>query len=103
VPAGNGGNDGGSYAGALAAEPLRVFIVVSSLVTFERGADLTPVRPPQGGDFRVYHLQYHLGTANFWDDLPRVLRELAPRRFELQSPEEFRRALARILAELRAL
>jgi len=59
------------------------------------------VKPPRGADIRVYHLQYQLGPNNVWDDLPRVLRELAPRRFELQNPEEFRRALARILADLR--
>lgn len=100
VHAGNGGN-GGSDAQASAAEPLRVFLVVSSPVIFERGADLSPVVPPHGDDFRVYHLQYRVSAANLWDDLPRVLRELAPRRFELQTPDEFRRALARILAELR--
>lgn len=98
----NGGN-GGSEGSPAAPEPLRVFIVASSPVLFERGADLSPVQPPRGADIRVYHLQYQLGLANVWDDLPRVLRELAPRRFELQTPEEFRRALARILAELREL
>jgi hypothetical protein len=100
VHAGNGGN-GGSDGHASAAEPLRVFLVVSSPVIFERGADLSPVLPPRGGDFRVYHLQYHLSAANLWDDVPRVLHELAPRRFELQTPDDFRRALARILADLR--
>ena len=99
---GNGSN-GGSDAHASDAEPLRVFIVVSSPVIFERGTDLSPVLPPRGDDFRVYHLQYKVSAANLWDDLPRVLRELTPRRFELQTPDEFRRALARILADLRAL
>ena len=98
---GNGGTDGGSDASAPAAEPLRVFLVVSSSVIFARGADLSPVRPPRGGDFRVYHLQYHVSAASLWDDIPRVLHELAPRRFEMQTPDEFRRALARILADLR--
>jgi hypothetical protein len=98
--AGNGTN-GGSDVQASAAEPLRVFLVVSSPVIFERGADLSPVLPPRGDDFRVYHLQYRVSAANLWDDVPRILRELAPRRFELQTPDEFRRALARILAELR--
>jgi hypothetical protein len=102
VHAGNGGN-GSSDGHLTAAEPLRVFIVVSSPVIFERGADLSPVLPPRGGDFRVYYLQYHLSAANLWDDLPRVLRELAPRRFQLQTPDEFRRALARILADLHEL
>jgi len=100
--AGNGSN-GGSDGHASDAEPLRVFIVVSSPVIFERGTDLSPVLPPRGDDFRVYHLQYKVSAANLWDDLPRVLRELTPRRFELQTPDEFRRALARILADLRAL
>jgi hypothetical protein len=98
----NGGN-GGSEGQSSSPEPLRVFIVASSPVLFERGADLSPVRSPRGAEFRVYHLQYQLGPNNVWDDLPRVLRELAPQRFELQNPEEFRRALARILAELRQL
>ncbi|MCL4523002.1 MAG: hypothetical protein M1453_08145 [Acidobacteria bacterium] len=98
----NGGN-GGSDGHSASPEPLRVFIVASCPVLFERGADLSPVKPPRGADIRVYHLQYQLGFSNLWDDLPRVLRELAPRRFELQNPEEFRRALARILADLRAL
>ncbi len=102
VHAGNGGN-GGSDVGAPAVEPLRVFIVISSPVIFERGADLSPVLPARGSEFRVYHLQYRLSAANLWDDLPRVLRELAPRRIEIQTPDEFRRALARILADLREL
>jgi hypothetical protein len=89
--------------GAGAEDPLYVFIVVSSPAIFERGADLSPVQPPPGADLRAYYLQYHLNTNNVWDDLPRVLRQLGPRRFDLQSPEEFRRALARILNELRAL
>ena len=100
--AGNGSN-GGSDGHAPAAEPLRVFILVSSPVIFERGADLSPVLPPRGADFRVYHLQYQVSAANLWDDIPRVLRELAPRRFALQNPDEFRRAIARILADLRSL
>lgn len=95
------GNDAGGQPSS--AEPLRVIIVVSSPVVFERGADLAPVLPPPGADFRVYHLQYRAVPGILWDDLPRILRELAPRRFELQSPEEFRRAIARILADLRAL
>ena len=78
-------------------------IVVSSPAVFERGADLTPVQTPPGTDLRAYYLQYQLNTNNVWDDLPRVLRPMEPRRFDLQSPEEFRRALARILDELRAL
>lgn len=95
--AGNGAN------GKTAAEPLRVFIVVSSPAVFERGADLSPVLPPPGAEFRAYYLQYQPSPSILWDDLPRVLRELGPRRFDLQSAEEFRRALARILADLRAL
>jgi len=98
--AGNGSN-GSSDVHASDAEPLRVFIVVSSPVIFERGTDLSPVIPPRSDDFRVYHLQYKVSAANLWDDLPRVLRELTPRRFELQTPDGFRRALARILTELR--
>ncbi len=99
---GNGGNGGGDGSPS-AAEPLRIYIVVSSPVAFERGSDLSPVVAPRGADYRVYHFQYRLGTGYSWDDLPRVLHELAPQRFDLQTPEEFRHAIARLLADLRAL
>ncbi len=96
--AGNGGDGSPS-----AVEPFRVFIVVSSPIVFERGADLSPVHPPSGAEFRVYHLQYRISPVHVWDDLPRVLRELEPHRFDLQTPEDFRRAIARLVADLRAL
>ena len=100
----NGTNGHGSNGKSNAAEaPLYVVIVVSSPAIFERGADLTPVQPPPGADLRAYYLQYPVNANNVWDDLPRMLRPMEPRRFDLQSPEEFRRALARILDELRAL
>lgn len=103
-PGTNGTNGHGSNGKSSAAEaPLYVVIVVSSPAIFERGADLTPVQPPPGAHLRAYYLQYQLNSNNIWDDLPRVLRPMEPRRFDLQSPEEFRRALARILDELRAL
>ncbi len=95
---GNGGDGAPS-----AAEPLRVFIIVSAPVVFERGSDLSPAVAPRGAEYRVYHLEYRFGSGYFWDDLPRVLHELGPRRFDLQTAEDFRRAIARLLTDLRAL
>ncbi|HEV8384490.1 MAG TPA: hypothetical protein VGQ11_06420 [Candidatus Acidoferrales bacterium] len=100
--AGNGGN-GGSDGASPASEPLRVFIVVSAPVIFDRGSDLSPVAAPRGRDYRIYHLQYRFGAGYDFDDLSRLLRNLTPRRFYLQTAEDFRRAMARLLADLRAL
>lgn len=103
APMASHGGNGGSDAAPSSPEPLRVFIVISSPVVFARGADLAPAVFPRGADYRVYHLQYRLGGGYIWDDLPRVLRELGPQRFELQTAEDFRRAIARLLADLRQL
>jgi len=96
--AGPGGN--GTHSAPAAVEPFRVFLVVSSPMLFTHGADLAPL--PREGDCncRVYHLQYRVAPSNLWDELPRVMRELEPRRFRLESPMDFRRALAQILADL---
>jgi hypothetical protein len=99
--AGNGSN-GGSDAAPSAPEPLRIFIIVSAPMVFERGSDLSPAVAPRGADYRVYHFEYRFGVGYMWDDLPRLLRELAPRRFDLQTAEDFRRAMAHLLQDLRA-
>ena len=86
-----------------AAEPVRVILILSSPLVFPEHSDLDPLPAVEDGDCRVYHLQYRLTPWNVWDQLRRVLREYKPTSFQLESPSEFRRALARILADLRAL
>ena len=83
-----------------AAQPRRVLIVVSSGILFSPGADLTPIRPLAGCDLRVLHLRYQINRSNLWDKIAKLLRAFRPQRFEAQSPETFRSALAALLAEL---
>jgi hypothetical protein len=89
--------------GEASPEPYRVFVLLSSPQLFTEHSDLDPLPPLEGCDCRIYHLQYRINSLNIWDQLPRILRELHPTRFQLESPADFRRALARILAELRGL
>ncbi len=86
-----------------AAEPLRVILILCSPLLFPERSDLDPLPAVEGGDCRVYHLQYRITPWNLWDELHRVLREFQPTSFQLETPSDFRRALARILADLRAL
>ena len=86
-----------------AAEPVRVILILSRPLRFPERSDLDPLPAVEGGDCRVYHLQYRITPWNLWDELHRVLREFKPTSFQLESPPDFRRALARILADLRAL
>ncbi|MBI2956561.1 MAG: hypothetical protein HYY26_04525 [Acidobacteria bacterium] len=82
--------------------PRRVFIVLSSHILFPQGSELRPVDVPAGCRCRVYHLRYQMAQAT-WDELGKVMKPLKPRRFDLRSPHDLRKALARILADLRKL
>jgi hypothetical protein len=101
------------------SQPLRVLFIVSSYSLFEPGADTRPLGLAEACHCRVYYLQLagsagaqafvnpsrrgrvSLAGGSPFDDLPRVLRPLKPRRFELHTPEDLRKALAAILADLR--
>jgi len=84
-------------------EPVRVFLIVGSGILFPRGSNLDPVEPPEACSCRVYYLQYQISYGNLWDELIRIMRPLEPERFRVNSPLGIRRALAEILADLRAL
>jgi hypothetical protein len=92
-PAGRPGSD----------DPIRVFIVVGSGILFPGGSDLKPVTPPEDCRCRVYYLQYFVGRVNFWDQLFNLMKPLRAKRFQVVTPRDMRRALANLLAEIRAL
>jgi len=81
------------------APPHRVFIVLSSYILFPQGTDLTRVKAPPDCDCRVYYLRFRLWRAD-WDELGGVMKRLKPRRFEIRSPRDLRRAIATILSDL---
>lgn len=96
---------GAGYLRSPAGErPLRVFVVLSSAVLFERGADLRPLEADEATcSCRVYHLEFRIARSNLWDELRRIFHRLEPQRFTINSPNDFRKALGRMLAELRTL
>lgn len=88
-----------------AGDALPVFLVVSSGILFPAGSDLEPLaaRDAERCDCRVFYLQFRIHRDNLWDRLSRLLSPLRPRRYFLESPEAFRKALGGLLRELRNL
>lgn len=77
----------------------RVFIVLSSHILFPQGTDLQRIKAQEKCDCRVYYLRLPLLKAT-WDELGGIMKPLKPRRFDIESPHNLRKALARILKEL---
>jgi hypothetical protein len=82
--------------------PLRVIIFLSGAMVFPKGADLSPIEKAPSCNCRVYFIRLR-PFGNYWDQLDAILRPLKPRRFDVRTPAEYRRALAAILADLREL
>ena len=78
--------------------PHRVLIVLSGGLRFPRGSDREPVQPIPC-DCRVYYFSWF----DYWDELGKILKPLKARQFEIHSPRDLRKALGKILAELRQL
>lgn len=80
--------------------PLRVLILVGNPMLLVPGTRVPQLNSGQECDCRVYLLLPKVGRNNLWDDLGGVFRPLQPRRFMLDEPAHFRRALAEIVREL---
>ncbi len=94
--------------------PLRVVIVLSATVSFEKGVDIHPIGIKPRPDVRLIYLRYQQGprivvnpdgrptrpfVTGLVDQLEPMLKPLAPRLLDVSTPEQFRKALAAILAE----
>jgi hypothetical protein len=90
----------------------RVVIVLSSTVFFEPGVELRPIRLASRPNITVIYIRYRLRPAGFVDPMGRprrtdaagvgdelapLLKPLAPRIFDVATPEQFRRTLALVL------
>ena len=90
----------------------RVVIILSSTVFFEPGVELRPIRLANRPDVTVIYIRYHLRPAVFVDptgrprrtyatgvedELAPLLKPLAPRIFDVATPEQFRRTIALVL------
>jgi len=94
----------GSPPGAHSAEPpQRVVIVLSTGFLFPGGSDRTPVRVPRGCPCRVYFLENRITAPSLWDHLRKMMDPLPLRRLVLETPRDFREALAVILEDLRKM
>jgi hypothetical protein len=110
-----------------------VLIILSSSVRFEQGVDLQPMQYEGTPDCHVYYVRYHpppvktivqpqqtpmilsrraapvrrgpvtVTTPPVVDQLEPTLKALRHRLFDVQTPEEMRRALADLLAEISVL
>jgi len=111
-----------------APKPRRVLLILSSPVEFEHGVDLEKIALALPPDYRVYYIRYHsfrpsplpgpspgrgprygarrdepLERPRVYvqlDQLESTLKPLAPRLFDVDTPEQFRKALATVLAEI---
>lgn len=80
--------------------PLRVFIIVSGSLLFERGSDLDPLEFEGDCGCRVYHLRFRLNRNDMFDELQKVIRPLHPRTFDLRVAADLRKAIAEILEDI---
>jgi Cu/Ag efflux protein CusF len=111
------------------AAPARVLIVLSNPVEFESGEDLQPIRLAPEPDCRVFYIRYHPHIVPLAVPLPALargrrqrpglpppviretqidqlaptLKPLGPQLFDVETPEQFRKALATTLAGISSL
>lgn len=93
----------------------RIVIVLSAAVSFDPGMDIHPIETAHRPDVRLIYVRYQPGPRivvapdgvarrNFVlggiDQLEPMLKPLSPRLFEVSSPDQFRKSLAAILAEI---
>ncbi len=107
-----------------------VLIILSSSVRFEQGMDLEPLHAEGTPDCKVYYVRYHPPPVRYVvqqqqvvgrrrvpvggstmtqlgptivDQLEPTLRNLRHRLFDVQNPEEMRKALAELLADISSI
>ena len=120
--------NGGHVAPPDSARPMRVLIVLSAPMSFAPGEDLHPIKAAKDLNQRIFYIRYRPALVrrfpppdvdpfgrqrNMGRGLPRLpvnevqqdslegtLKPLDPRLFDVDSPEQFRKALAAILGEI---
>jgi hypothetical protein len=98
----------------------RVLIILSASVSFERGVEMHPIGISAPPDVTVFYVRFQQPQSPARlpdnpdlippprpllpeDQLEPLLRPLAPRLFDVTTPQEFRRSLASILAQIARL
>jgi hypothetical protein len=70
---------------------------------FERGSDLSAMKVAAGCDCRIYHLRVRANANDVFDHIERLIRPLRPKTFDIESAEDFREALSKIVQDLEGL
>jgi hypothetical protein len=97
------GADSSAYGSPRPEPARRVLIVLSTGYLFPGGSDRTPVAVPADCNCSVYLLENRLTAASLWDHLRKMMGPLPFRRIVMESPMDFRKALAEILKDLRRM
>jgi hypothetical protein len=79
---------------------LRVLIVVSGSMLFERGSDLEPLQYEGDCNCRIYHVRFRLNLNDVFDELQKFMKPFHPKTFNVITPRDFRKAIAEVLEEL---
>ena len=110
------------------SDPLHILIVLSGPMAFREGEDLHPIDVPKNPNCRVFYLRFYpptrpptmgdpvgaqvrgrpnvrlpaptSGSMAQMDSLEGTLKPVEPRLFELNTPEQFRKALGTLLGEI---
>lgn len=80
----------------------RVYVIAASGIVFPNGTQRVPVDPMPGSEVRMYYLRATLARDAVWDDMEKIVRPLHPRLLTIDTPLQFRKALATIVTDLRA-
>ena len=83
--------------------PLRVVVLISGSLLFERGTDLSPLKWEGDCNCRLYHVRLRVNREDLFDHLQKLIEPLRPRTFNVYSASEFRKALAEIVLDLNKL
>jgi hypothetical protein len=78
----------------------RVLILISVSLNFERGSDLSALKVDGDCNCRIYHLRVRLDSSDVFDHVERLIKPLRPKTFDIESAEDFREALGKIVQDL---
>ena len=105
-----GNKDGGAFFRnslkqrlADSEKALRVLIVISSYLRFERGSNLQALKLAGDCQCRVYHLRFRHSVNDASDDIGKLIRSLNPRTFNISNARDLQRALVAIIKDLEEL
>jgi hypothetical protein len=84
-------------------DPLRVLILISGSLVFERGSDLSAMKVAGNCNCRIYHLVVRANAGDAFDQIERLIKPLRPKTFDIESALDFREALGKIVQDLENL